>query len=92
MLVEKPIPPSARDWRSRVVIASISPSVASCPTARSPITYRRIALWPTMKAVLMAILPSRWSRKSPKLRQDGCTASCSEEIGMPSTTESILSR
>ena len=43
-VVEKPMPPASSDSANSLRIASSSSGVASLPTARSPITTRRMAL------------------------------------------------
>ena len=53
-----------------------SSGVASWPTARSPITTRRSAEWPTRKPAFTASLPSSRPRYSPKLRQSQGTPVC----------------
>ena len=47
-----PIAPCASDCASSAFMRSSSAGVAFSPTARSPITTRRIALWPAMKPAL----------------------------------------
>ena len=59
---EKPMPPSCTDWRSRATMRSSSSALASWPTARSPITTRRSAEWPTRKPAFTASRPSSRSR------------------------------
>ena len=62
-----PSRPRSSDLPSSVFIFSISSGVAFSPTARSPMTIRRIGEWPAKKPALRPILPSSSARYSPKL-------------------------
>ena len=84
IVVEKPSAPSSSDLASSAFITATSSGVASSPTARDPITMRRIAEWPQKKPALRPILPSISARYSPKLDQlPHGTACFSVSSGMP---------
>jgi hypothetical protein len=57
-VVENPSPPaSIAVWSSATIFATSS-SVASRSTASVPMTYRRIAQWPTSQPAFTPTLPS----------------------------------
>ena len=83
--VEKPRAPSRSAAWSAVSIAARSASVASPPTARSPITRRRRVECPTRKPAFTAMRPSRRPSQSPKEPQSHGRPARSAARGMPST-------
>ena len=59
---ENPSPPASRPSRRSRSIPVTSSSVAARALASRPITTRRMAEWPTMKAALMPSRPSMAAR------------------------------
>ena len=83
--VEKPSAPSARAACSAASMASVSPAVATPPTARSPMTRRRSVECPTRKPALTPMRPSRRPSQSPKEDQSQGSPARRAASGMPST-------
>jgi hypothetical protein len=89
--VEKPRAPSAMHLPARSTRADTWASVASAPTASSPMTARRRVEWPTRKPALTPTAPSNRASHSPKDRHDQ-SRDASEASGIPSTRAIIRAR
>ena len=90
--VDSPSAPSASARPSSATILSICSSVASPPTASSPIAASLSAECPTRKPALTAMRPSSRASQSPNDSHFQSSPALSASSGMPSTRASIRVR